>query len=361
MKPLKKLPAGSETIRVFEDVDTWDEKIIGNGRQRAKIDPRIAGKIDVTSDDWEKPYVPDKQEDPLGIFSNPKLPQDDPVLVEYIRQRVLVPPSKMDYNLQRPEIRDPSEEEATTKFMMPAGSETIRVFEDVDTWDEKIIGNGRQRAKIDPRIAGKIDVTSDDWEKPYVPDKQEDPLGIFSNPKLPQDDPVLVEYIRQRVLLPPSKMDYNLQRPEIRDPSEEEATTKFMMSLLDSNLHSHHEKVRRGRNGESKNDTGQRVFFEAGALDGEIASRTLFLERFKGWTGLTVEMTLPNIKRYLAKHRKAWFAPVCLSPEPRPVKKQMRFAYDPKDPWLERTGTINKHKFDVADKRVLSSRLYIYT
>ena len=72
-------------------------------------------------------------------------------------------------------------------------------------------------------------------------------------------------------------------------------------------------------------------------------------------------MTYPNAKRFLAKHRRSWFAPVCLAPGDRPQKKNMRFGYNPSDPWEERTGTINKKKWDTADAWVTKTRTYIYT
>jgi hypothetical protein len=102
-------------------------------------------------------------------------------------------------------------------------------------------------------------------------------------------------------------------------------------------------------------------FFEAGALDGETHSRSIYLERNHNWNGLSVEMTYPNARRFISKHRKSWFAPVCLAPGDRPQKKNMRFGYSPSDPWLERTGTINKRKWDKNDAGVTKTRTYIYT
>jgi hypothetical protein len=102
-------------------------------------------------------------------------------------------------------------------------------------------------------------------------------------------------------------------------------------------------------------------FFEAGALDGETHSRSMYVERIHGWAGLLVEMTYPNARRLMSKHRRSWFAPVCLAPSDRPQRKNMRFGYSPTDPWEERTGTINKRKWDLEDAGSTKTRTYIYT
>ncbi|XP_059488980.1 uncharacterized protein LOC132204476 isoform X2 [Neocloeon triangulifer] len=54
-------------------------------------------------------------------------------------------------------------------------------------------------------------------------------------------------------------------------------------------------------------------FVECGALDGEVASNTLTLERFFNWTGLLVEASPKELKLLNSKNRKAWVAPTCMS------------------------------------------------
>lgn len=61
-------------------------------------------------------------------------------------------------------------------------------------------------------------------------------------------------------------------------------------------------------------------FIEAGALDGEYLSNTLELEARYGWKGLLVEPDPKNLARLYSKNRKAWIAPICLSPKEFPQK-----------------------------------------
>lgn len=63
---------------------------------------------------------------------------------------------------------------------------------------------------------------------------------------------------------------------------------------------------------------------EAGALDGESMSNTLWLERERGWTGLLVEADPPSFLALLDKRRRAWAANVCLAPHPYPEKVRGR-------------------------------------
>lgn len=60
---------------------------------------------------------------------------------------------------------------------------------------------------------------------------------------------------------------------------------------------------------------GQRggFFVEAGALDGQMLSNSLWLERELGWTGLLVEPDPMSYSRLVAKRRKAWTSNTCVS------------------------------------------------
>uniref|UniRef100_A0A2P2HWA2 Protein Star-like n=2 Tax=Hirondellea gigas TaxID=1518452 RepID=A0A2P2HWA2_9CRUS len=55
-------------------------------------------------------------------------------------------------------------------------------------------------------------------------------------------------------------------------------------------------------------------FMEAGALNGERYSNTLFLERELGWTGLLVEPAPDSFEELLLKHRKSIALNACLAP-----------------------------------------------
>ena len=56
-------------------------------------------------------------------------------------------------------------------------------------------------------------------------------------------------------------------------------------------------------------------FIECGANDGQFRSNTLELEMERNWTGLLIEADPILGKQLLDKHRKAWVANVCASPE----------------------------------------------
>lgn len=52
---------------------------------------------------------------------------------------------------------------------------------------------------------------------------------------------------------------------------------------------------------------------EAGALDGQMLSNSLWLEQELGWTGLLVEPDPVSYSRLVTKHRKAWTSNTCIS------------------------------------------------
>ena len=58
----------------------------------------------------------------------------------------------------------------------------------------------------------------------------------------------------------------------------------------------------------------KRFFVEAGALDGETISNTLYLEIKHNWTGLLVEPNPAYLPSLLRKKRNSWILPHCLSP-----------------------------------------------
>jgi hypothetical protein len=81
-----------------------------------------------------------------------------------------------------------------------------------------------------------------------------------------QDDPKLINYIRSsRFLIPPNnniKTTYNLSHPKTEDFSM--GQTKMVLRAL--------------------KDLKNGFFVECGALDGELRSNTLLLERRYNWT-----------------------------------------------------------------------------
>ncbi|XP_068240570.1 protein Star-like [Palaemon carinicauda] len=61
-------------------------------------------------------------------------------------------------------------------------------------------------------------------------------------------------------------------------------------------------------------------FLEAGALDGEFLSNTLWLEKTLGWTGLLIEPDKDSFRLLLKKHRKAWTSNACISKDGYPME-----------------------------------------
>ena len=60
-------------------------------------------------------------------------------------------------------------------------------------------------------------------------------------------------------------------------------------------------------------------FIEAGALDGETISNTLYLEIKYNWTGLLVEPNPKYLSSLIRKRRNTWILPYCLSPIKAPI------------------------------------------
>ena len=122
---------------------------------------------------------------------------------------------------------------------------------------------------------------------------------IFIRPRLncyPQDDPRLIEAIKEHFLHPPSVGPYNLEG--LRTDADGQPL------MLDQRFFN--EKKKGG------------FFIEAGAWDGEADSTSLHFELKYGWTGLLVE-PLPNkFQSLLKKNRKAWAVQTCLSTQQTP-------------------------------------------
>ncbi|CAL4083174.1 unnamed protein product, partial [Meganyctiphanes norvegica] len=129
------------------------------------------------------------------------------------------------------------------------------------------------------------------------------------------DSQELIEYIRNEVLDPPSNKAYNLNYGEIKVPitlPDGHQTLRLMQSMVfyDNAIKYLFPHKHGG------------WFVEAGALDGESVSNTLYLEKDMGWTGLfLVEVDERKYKTLLQKHRKAWSANVCLATHPYPSKE----------------------------------------
>ncbi|XP_047736021.1 uncharacterized protein LOC108677661 [Hyalella azteca] len=111
------------------------------------------------------------------------------------------------------------------------------------------------------------------------------------------DDPRLIEYIKHHLLLPPSRLPYNLTIASSR-------RNVYLSAIFIASIA---RQLFRGKKG---------FFVEAGALDGEYMSHTLNLELQLGWQGLLVEPDRNNFSKLRSKQRKAWTSAVCLSVTP---------------------------------------------
>lgn len=69
-------------------------------------------------------------------------------------------------------------------------------------------------------------------------------------------------------------------------------------------------------------------FVEAGALDGEYLSNTVYLEREKGWSGLLVEPDGDMFALLLTKRRRAWASHCCLATSSFPSQASTRTRSD---------------------------------
>ena len=128
-----------------------------------------------------------------------------------------------------------------------------------------------------------------------------------------QDDPLLVDFIRDNVLVKPDNQPLNLKHikhNEVRNDYDKMGgqfnqpfEVEKVLGLKTS------EKI-------SEIDGLQGFFIEAGAAGGEKLSNTLYFEIKYGWTGLLVEPNPDLLRELYSKHRNAYILPHCLSTKP---------------------------------------------
>lgn len=122
---------------------------------------------------------------------------------------------------------------------------------------------------------------------------------------LSPEDPQLLPLLRERYLTPPSTKLYNLSTDPLYHRLRNHDGWVFMFPHIKKLL----------------GDQREGFFVEAGALDGEWLSNTLWLEQELGWTGLLIEPNPDHYRNLLAKHRKAWTSQTCLSSQPYPKEE----------------------------------------
>ncbi|XP_069949709.1 protein Star-like [Cherax quadricarinatus] len=121
---------------------------------------------------------------------------------------------------------------------------------------------------------------------------------------LPAGDPRIVSELRAHYLAPPSTLPYNLthySNPEVL----------VLSKSFGWDFYHHYIKFFFG-------DQRSGFFLEAGALDGEFLSNTLWLERNLAWSGLLIEADPSNYQHLMWKRRRAWTSNSCVTKEPYP-------------------------------------------
>ncbi|XP_076066042.1 uncharacterized protein LOC143039688 [Oratosquilla oratoria] len=126
------------------------------------------------------------------------------------------------------------------------------------------------------------------------------------------DDPGLLQVVKDRYIEPPSGRPYNLSanKPKMFYRFSSFKTSIHSWMYIDKELRKMFDQW-----------NGEGFFVEAGALDGEYLSNTLFyLEMEKNWKGLLVEADRDSFSLLKGKNRKAWACHCCLSPQAYPYE-----------------------------------------
>ncbi|XP_064121641.1 uncharacterized protein LOC135226122 [Macrobrachium nipponense] len=146
-------------------------------------------------------------------------------------------------------------------------------------------------------------------------------------------DDWLVKYMNKTHLFPPSTEPYNLSKDVSYSLNARGDTWSYIHRFLRKMFI----------------DEPPGFFLEAGALDGEFLSNTLWLERTLGWTGLLIEPDMQSFRLLQRKHRKAWTSNACISKENYPVESyfvNLKSRDNMHDPWWYRMYyPANSHLF----------------
>lgn len=116
---------------------------------------------------------------------------------------------------------------------------------------------------------------------------------------LEQDDPKLIEAIKTKYLIPPSKEMYNFTNKGNMNFGGQYGQPLIIDKMFNS-------KLKKG------------FFIEAGAFDGEFLSNSLRFEIFHQWSGLLVEPNPEPFANLKSKNRRAWLLPHCFSTKTTP-------------------------------------------
>ncbi|CAL4062228.1 unnamed protein product, partial [Meganyctiphanes norvegica] len=145
---------------------------------------------------------------------------------------------------------------------------------------------------------------------------------------LSSDNPLLIKTLRNEYLEHPTHMPYNLTE-------DDEANSGYFLlhNRYTSKMIHHYINYLFGQQHSG-------FFIEAGALDGQFLSNTLWLEKDRGWDGLLIEADPFNYKLLINKRRHAWISNTCLSfnnyPYKTLIKSMQQLDEDWGDPWVYR-------------------------
>ena len=116
-----------------------------------------------------------------------------------------------------------------------------------------------------------------------------------------QDNPILIEMIKNEILISPSKSPQLNLKAEERYLDGQYDQVPFIEKVL-------------GLDQSKKDYPG--FYIEAGAADGKTISNSLYFELEYGWTGLLVEPNPDYFEDLVNVNRNAWILPHCLSTKP---------------------------------------------
>lgn len=130
----------------------------------------------------------------------------------------------------------------------------------------------------------------------------QDDIDTYLN-NLNQDDPELIDQIKNYYLTSPAPLDieYNIPAERLQAPL---INGQFKQALIVDLFYN------------SSKSKG--FFIEAGAYDGFTLSNSLYFEAFRNWTGLLVEAHPDNYEALTLTNRKSWSVGTCLSTQASP-------------------------------------------
>ncbi|KAK7086545.1 hypothetical protein SK128_027171 [Halocaridina rubra] len=149
--------------------------------------------------------------------------------------------------------------------------------------------------------------------------------GSLKGP-LEYDDPYVLNILQENFMTPPSTLPYNLSDPKVS------GFKRFSWPFIHNYVKYFFQDQTHG------------FFMEAGALDGEFISNTLWLEYYKNWSGILLEPDANTFKHLTWKRRKSWIANTCISatnyPKETLFASQFNVVKGLPFPWLYRANTF---------------------